>query len=234
MALRRGEWRWTGAVALSGAALAGVYWLGESRLAPPAPAPGAFDPVATVNFLANYLGLPWARGLPTVADWVAGSLILAGTAAALVAACRRPGRLPRIGGALIIFSLATAAMAAVARSGVISPELVPVRYAVFLVPLHVGLWLMALPYLRRLWQARPGPMERVAVAAAVLMVVHQAVMAVYAVRTADEIRAVIDAFHRGERTPAMLTTIYPDLGKAQSISTRLRREGLYQRELRPF
>jgi hypothetical protein len=31
----------------------------------------------------------------------------------------------------------------------------------------------------------------------------------------------------------MLTTIYPDLGKAEALSQHMRRDGLYQRELRP-
>jgi hypothetical protein len=232
-ALRRGHWRWTVAVAAGGVAAAGVYWLGETRLRLPVTGAGGADAATVASFVANYLALPWARAMPAAADWAASVLIAVATAAALVAAFRSPGRLARVAGALIVFSFATAAMAALARSGVISPQMVPVRYAVFLIPLHVGLWLMALPHLRTLWLKRPKPMERVAIAMAGLMILHQAVMTIYAVRTADEIRAVIDAFHRGERTPAMLTTIYPDLDKAQALSARLRREGRYQRELRP-
>jgi hypothetical protein len=231
-AWRRGEWRWMAAVIVVGAAAAGAYLLGEDRLGAPGAAPVSFDPASVASFVLNYLGLPWARGLPAAGDWIVGGLIAVASGAALVGASRSRERGARIAGALIVFSLATTAMATVARSGVIAPQMVPVRYAVFLAPLHVGLWLTALPWLRRLWLARPAAMERVAVAAAGLMVLHQGVMALYAVRTADEIRGVIDAFHRGERSPQMQTTIYPDLGKAQAIDARLRREGLYQRELR--
>jgi len=231
-AWRQGDWRWGGAVAAGAVTAAGVYWLGEEGVGPTGAAATAFDPAGVASFVVNYLGLPWARGLPETADWAVGGALLAAGAAGVVAACRTRARIVRIAGGLIVFSLATAAMATVARSGVIAAQLVPVRYAVFTVPLHVGLWLLALPWLRRLWLARPAPMERVAIAAAGLMLVHQVVMVVYAVRTTDEIAAVLDAFHRGERTPDMLTTIYPDLGKARAISDWLRREGWYQRELR--
>jgi predicted ABC-class ATPase len=71
------------------------------------------------------------------------------------------------------------------------------------------------------------------VVASVLMVVHQGVMAVYAVRTADANLRVVADFRAGKRTPAMVPTIYPDLAAAQPLSDRMRREGLYQRELRP-
>jgi len=231
-AWRQGDWRWGGAVAAGAVTAAGVYWLGEEGVGPTGAAATAFDPAGVASFVVNYLGLPWARGLPEAADWAVGGALLAAGAAGVVAACRTRARIVRIAGGLIVFSLATAAMATVTHSGVIAAQLVPVRYAVFTVPLHVGLWLLALPWLRRLWLARPAPMERVAIAAAGLMLVHQSVMVVYAVRTTDEIAAVLDAFHRGERTPDMLTTIYPDLGKARAISDWLRREGWYQRELR--
>jgi hypothetical protein len=107
------------------------------------------------------------------------------------------------------------------------------RYAVFLIPLHVGLWILALPHLRRAWERWPRPVASAVAAAAALMVVHQGVMAVYAVRTADANLQVVADFRAGKRTPAMVPTIYSDPGAAQPLSDRMRREGLYQRELRP-
>lgn len=230
-ALRRKAWGWTAAV-LAGGAVAGLTYLpGERALAGGANSAGANRLIEASALAINYLGLPWARGVPALGGWI-GAVVLATTLAALAATWREGGRLSRTAAALIVFSLATAAMAAVGRAGVVAPDLVPVRYAVFLIPLHVGLWITVLPSLRRLWLAQPRRMAAVAVTAAALMIVHQTVMGIYAVRTADENRAIIEAFHAGGRTPAMLTTIYPDLGKAQAISERLRRDGLYQRELR--
>jgi hypothetical protein len=230
-AWRRGERRWTAAVAACAVAVVAVYAIGERGLGLSGASATAFDPLGAVMLALNYLGLPWMRGAPAV-GWAIGTAVLAASLAVVVAACRSGERLTRIAAALVVFSLATAAMAGLARSGVIAPQLVPVRYAVFLIPLHVGLWMMAAPYLRRLWLARRKPMERVALAAAGLMIVHQGVMVVYAVRTANVNQAVIGAFKRGERTPAMLITIYPDLDKAAALTARLRADGFYQRELR--
>jgi hypothetical protein len=230
-AWRRGERRWTAAVAACAVAVVAVYAIGERGLGPSGAPATTFDPLGAAMLALNYLGLPWMRGAPGL-GWAIGAAVLAASLAVVVAACRSGERLTRIAAALVVFSLVTAAMAGLARSGVIAAQFVPVRYAVFLIPLHVGLWMMAAPYLRRLWLARPKPMERVALAAAGLMIVHQGVMVVYAVRTAEVNQAVISAFKRGERTPAMLITIYPDLDKAAALSARMRADGFYQRELR--
>jgi hypothetical protein len=53
------------------------------------------------------------------------------------------------------------------------------------------------------------------------------------VRTADANLRVVADFRSGRRSPIMLTTIYADLDQAKALSDRLRREGRYQRELRP-
>jgi hypothetical protein len=59
------------------------------------------------------------------------------------------------------------------------------------------------------------------------------VMAVFATRTADiNLRAVAD-FREGRGSPTMLSTIYADLDQARASAAQMRREGLYQRELRP-
>lgn len=228
--LRRRAWRWTAAVLVCGIATGLLYLVRERALAPAGSSAGADRLLGGAGLVISYLSLPWGRGVPAWGGLV-GALVLALSLASLVAALREGGRLSRTAAALIVFSLTTAVMAGVARSGLMG-NLAPMRYAVFLIPLHVGVWMTVLPALRRLWLAQPKPMERVAIAAAALMIIHQGVMAIYAVRTADENRALVDAFRAGARTPAMLTTIYPDLAKARAIAERLRRDGLYQRELR--
>jgi len=107
------------------------------------------------------------------------------------------------------------------------------RYAVFLIPLHAGLWILALPYLRRAMAGRPRLAAGAVAAAAALLIVHQAVMGVFAVRTGDANLRLIADFRSGQRTAPMLVTIYGDLDRAQALGARLRRDGRYQRELRP-
>jgi hypothetical protein len=180
----------------------------------------------------NYLGLPWSRGIPVV-GWIVGlAMLTAALAAAVFKGGREAAPIDRAAVALVVFSLVTAAMAGVARAGVIAPDAAPIRYAVFLIPLHVGLWILALPHLRRAWEDRPRAMAGCVAAAAIAMLAHQALMAAYAVRTADaDLRAIAD-FQAGKREAGMQVTIYPDLAKAVVLSDWLRRKGLYQRELR--
>ncbi len=232
-AWRARRWAWLSAVTATGVAFSLLYLLGQGA---PANAPlaevGVGRAAAAVALFVNYLGLPWTRGVPEI-GWLFGLAVLIAALAALAFRGKQAAAWPeRAAVCLILFSLVTAAMAGAARTGFIAPELVPMRYAVFLVPLHAGLWTLALPYLRGAWRRWPRPMGAAAVAAAAFMLVHQSVMTVYAVRTADANLAVIADFRAGKRSPAMLTTIYPDLGKAQALSDAMRREDLYQRELR--
>jgi hypothetical protein len=181
----------------------------------------------------NYLGLPWVRALP-VLGWVFGLAVLAVSLAALVLKARRGADWSeRAAVGLIVFSLTTALMAGAARTGIIVPSLVPMRYSVFLAPLHVGLWLLALPYLRRAWERRPRAFEAMVVAASVFLLVHQAVMTVYAVRTADANLRVIADFREGRRYPQMQPIVYGDIGQVLTLADWMKREGFYQRELRP-
>ena len=227
-AWRTGRRGWAAAVLASGAAFSLCYLLGQ---APPGSA-GSASATAVVTMIVNDLGLPWARGLGG-AGWLVGLVVLVAALTALHFKGGAGAAWPeRAAASLIVFSLTTASLAGVARAGVIAPGLPPMRYAIFMIPLHVGLWVLALPYLRRAWTWRPRLMERAVVAAAVLMVAHQAVTAVYAVRTADAALGEIADFRAGQRKPAMFIAIYPDLAKAQALSRRMRRDGFYQRELR--
>lgn len=233
-ALRRKDRTATLAVLAVGGAFALLYGVGES--APLNPAAGTIGPhsaIEAITLILNYLGLPWVRGIPGTGGTIGLAMLVASVAAVAFDARRAASWPLRAAAPLILFSLATAAMVGVARTGVLAPDVAPMRYAIFLIPLHVGLWILALPHLRRAWRARPRVMDGALVVASVLMVVHQGVMAVYAVRTADANLRVVADFRAGKRTPAMVPTIYPDLAAAQPLSDRMRREGLYQRELRP-
>jgi hypothetical protein len=238
-ALLFGAWRagrcgWIVAVVVTGAAFGLIYLLGQSAPAELGSAPaGASRAANALLIFVNYLGLPWARAIPE-AGWLVGLAVLLAALAAVTFKGRPSASWPeRTAVPLILFSLATAAMAGIARTGMIAPELVPMRYAVFLIPLHVGLWILALPYSRRAWERRPGPTAGLVTAAAALMLVHQLVMGVYAVRTADANLRIVAGFRAGQRTPDMQITIYSDLARARALDERMRREGLYQRELRP-
>lgn len=232
-AWRAGRRGWAATVFVAGLAFGFIYLLGQAG-------PGGGFPPAVRGHLAdsvllflNYLALPWVRAAPA-AGWLLGlATLLVALMAVIFRGRRGASWTERAAVSLIVFSLATAAMAGLARTGVIAPDLVPMRYAVFLIPLHVGLWTLALPYLRGMWRLRPGLMSTVLVVAAVFMLAHQGAMAVYAMRTADADLRVLRDFRVGKRSPAMLAVIYPNLDAASALSARLRSDGYYQRELRP-
>jgi hypothetical protein len=234
-AWRRGDRVASIAVVAAGGAFSLLYLLGQ------APGVGAASigaglggHVAEAGALAlNYLGLPWVRALPAL-GWAFGLAVLAVSLAALARKARRGSDWSeRAAVSLIVFSLTTAVMAGAARTGIIAPSLVPMRYSVFLAPLHVGLWLLALPWLRSAWMRRPRAFEAMVVAAAVFLLAHQAVMAVYAVRTADANLRFIADFREGRRYPQMQPIVYGDINQVLALADWMRREDFYQRELRP-
>ena len=227
-ALRRDRGR-AALMAASGAAFALLYAVGESG--PINPAGGAFDRarlIEAATLVCDYLGLPWSRGLEGAGPAL-GLLVLAASAWALVAGLPAARSGPqRCALQWIAFSLVTALMAGAARTGGPAPGLAPMRYAALMIPLHVGLWIVLLPKLAQALEARPRLAPPALAAAAILMLAQQAVMAVYAERTADANRRIIADFQAGRRSPQMLITIYPDLAKAEALTTRMRRDGLYQ------
>ncbi len=230
-AWRSGERRWLLALLAATGEFSTLYLMGDTS--PTSGVAAHVSPVEAIELVLNYLALPWVRALPA-AGLPIGVAVLAVSLAAVGGALRRSAdAAARTAAGLILFSLGTAVMAGAARTGVTAPSLVPIRYAAFLIPLHVGLWVIALPHLRRFWTDRPRRVEAAVAAAAVLLVGHQAVMAVFAVRTADINLRVVADFREGRRSPAMLVTIGPDLDKRQAQAAQLRREGRYQRELRP-
>jgi hypothetical protein len=230
-AWRQGDRRWALTVLAAGGAFSVLYLWGDSSPTSGTTAHGGA--LEAAELFLNYLALPWVRAAPA-AGLPIGLLVAVLSLVAVVGKGKRGADwTERAAVSLILVSLGTAAMAAAARTGVTAPNLVPMRYAAFLIPLHVGLWVLALPYVRRAWAHRPGGFQAAMAAAAVLMVGHQAVMAIFATRTADiNLRAVAD-FREGRGSPTMLSTIYADLDQARASAAQMRREGLYQRELRP-
>ena len=238
-ALMLGAWRQDDrraglAIAGAGGAFSLLYLLGQTSGAGVASAGAGLTAhaIEAGSLVLNYLGLPWVRALPSL-GWAAGLVVLAIALGAVALKARRGADWSeRAAVGLIVFSLTTALMAGAARTGVIAPSLVPMRYSVFLAPLHMGLWLLALPYVRCAWIARPRRLEMVLIAASAVMLAHQAVMTVYAVRTADANLRFIADFREGRRYPQMQPIVYGDLGHVLALADWMKREGLYQRELR--
>lgn len=233
VAWRTGRRGWALVVLAAGGAYGSLYLLGEATSGGAVVGAAGGRLAEAAALAVNYLALPWVRAAPAI-GWPLGLAVLTIALAAVIFRGRRGAPWPESAAVgLILFSVATAAMAGAGRTGLIAPNMVPMRYAVLLIPLHAGLWILALPHVRQAWPQRPRAVAGAVVGLAVVMLVHQGVMAVFAMRTADANLRVLADFRNGKRSPQMLTTIHSDLGVARALALRMQGDGFYQRELRP-
>lgn len=230
---------WIVLVGIIGAAFAGIYGYGLTVTIGDSTTPVAglaSDLLARANYLVTYLGLPWTRAaVLSVPGRTVGALLLAaGIWVVVRRGLLRPpaGRLERIAVALVMFSLASALLASVGRAGVTGRDdvLVPVRYAVLVTPLHVGLLWIVWPVLGRLLDGRR---HRLAVSltiagTCVLLLVQQIAAGQMAAATTARMRATIDRFLAGETDAEMTSVIYIDLDQARRELEMIRQAGLYQ------
>jgi hypothetical protein len=202
-------------------------------------APASGSPIERAGriglYFLTFCGLPWSASsakmplspaLQPMAELVGPllGLVVAALGAWLAA---RPGetRLGRVCRNLILLSLTAAAMAALGRVDVSTQLQVPLRYALLMAPLHVG---VAVLLLLRL----PTPSERalrVAAAGVVtLALAHQVAGGVLILRYSAQLRHAIAAFEAGDRSPATAQYVYPNLAQAERITAEMRRRGLYR------
>jgi hypothetical protein len=222
-----GERTWLLTVVLTGVLFVAAYVPGN--LAPDSANAVSFDALPrALDYFFAYLGLPWVRA-SGAAGRLLGVFLFAG---AMTAVFRAGGagstRASRLGLAMVLFSLGTAAMAALGRSGETALVDVPVRYTLLLAPLHVGLLLLALPWLERMRQAKPFPFQAAFVSLLIGLLVQQVLVGQVAGRAAERTRLAISRFEQGQRTPDMPALVHPDLEHAAAIEAEIRRRGLYR------
>lgn len=234
LAWRQGAGRvWIAIVALTGAAFITAYTHGMPMSVSAAHDANVANLAKMATYLVSYVGLPWTRSATLLPiGRVLGAILFALAAAAVVwigLIKQTTDRLERLAVALLAFSLASALLAAVGRVDVDDSLRVPVRYAVFIIPLHVGLLFLAWPTLCRAWTHNRQRMivERVAVLIGCVLILQQIMSGRAAAATAQSMRDTIQRFVEGETTPEMTTVIYIDLAQARRDLTTIRRAGLY-------
>lgn len=230
-ALRRGDWRWLAAVLAAGAAFVGLYLSGQGHGAASDAAPAFSDPKSALILAFSYLTLPWTR-LALHLAWLGGiGLALGAVALVLAKGGPKAGPAERVACGLILFTLGTAAMVGLGRTGAQDPYNVPLRYTLLVTPLQVGLLMLAAGPAGRLWAERPRLLQALSLAALLGFFAQNAAMAVKIVEASDVIRYTLVDFQAGGRAPRMLTLVYPDLAYAEKMSARFRRDGVFQHEL---
>src|SRR5262249_12404772 len=184
------------------------------------------------EYLLTYLGLPWTRATPLVlVGRIIGATLLA---LGLVTIVRRGflkapvDRLERIAVSLIMFSLATAALAAIGRVDETADVAVLVRYSVYLVPLHIGLLCFVMSWLNRRWQdLSVKRLSQVAILLVVsLLLVQQVVAGRAATAVTQTITTTMNRFFAGERDPEMMKYV-GNLELAEYAIVLMKREAIY-------
>jgi hypothetical protein len=174
---------WTAGIAAAGIVFALPYMAGTLAGTPETAARSVID--AFLYWVA-YLGLPWTR--PTA---IGPAALLIGPALLVMALAlwlrAKNSRLASVAGCLIFLSLGISILAAVGRSGISDPH-PPLRYAVFMTPLHAGLLMLALER----WRLKGA----VALAFVLVMGVQQLVAIRPAISAAYNLRTmVLDRFN---------------------------------------
>lgn len=221
-----------------------VLTAGQMAVEGAQPAATLFDRgVRLVRYYVSFCGLPWSSSsqrmslsppLQTLVQFagpgLGAILIVLGLAlAARPAKGDAPrARLDRICCSLILFSLAAAAMAALGRGGA-SPALqIPVRYAVIMAPLQIGV--LVLLAIRNPALSRASNATLCSTVAAILVVgiVHQVLGQSVILRYCAHLNQTLAAFNAGQRTPEMTEYVHPNMRHAEQVTAEMKRRGVYQ------
>jgi hypothetical protein len=181
------------------------------------------------NYLLAYLGLPLSRapGLQ-LPGRLFGALLLAACLLVVMRdaiAPRQPGRLHRLGIGLILAGLAAASLAVAGRVDLTENVAVPLRYVVMLAPLHIGLLMVALPWLanRAVTAQQQARLLAGACACAAFLLIFQVLAGRTVIAASDAILATLDRYDAGLREPGMTHVLFPDLAVADRVLKEVRK-----------
>jgi hypothetical protein len=181
--------------------------------------------LTSVDYGIRFLGLPWAHAeqlaWPARAIGIIVAVIGANAIVKSTVIRQRASRAEGIGAALIMFAFLVALAASFGRVDTYGP--IPVRYAMFLVLAHLGLFFWALPYIQTLWEVgRARALQWAAVVLAVAWLAHQIVVGEMARAEADHYNDAWRRFVAGEWTPDMSRYIHPSHERALADLVYLR------------
>lgn len=228
---------WVAAIVCVGAVFGAAYLyklpgvaLGAASATVPS---GSAGVLRMADYLVTYAGLPWTRSAALViaGKGIGALLLIVSVTSCVWLGLVRPtaSRLDRLGVSLVAFSLATAVLAALGRSGVDADLRVPVRYSVFVALMHVGLLFLAWPRVVARWgtAAQLRLLHAGVVGAALILVTQQFLSGQAAAATTQSMRVTLGRFAAGEETDDMKAVVYVDLAQARRDLDAIHAAGLY-------
>jgi hypothetical protein len=180
------------------------------------------------DYLLAYLGLPLSRApeLGFMARALGAVLLAAALIAILCdAILRRPStRLQRLGIGLIVIALGIAFLVTLGRVDIEQEVKLPVRYAIFVAPLHIGLLALVLPFLARL---ASSPQRQIALLGAGttlagMLLLLQIVSGRSAMIVSSSIANTIARFEQTGVVEPGWEHLFPNVGQADRVFMELR------------
>jgi hypothetical protein len=212
---------------ICGTAFVTVYLAGIPRTSVPHDLSGV---IAAADYFIRFFGLPWAHvaSLTWVARSIGITLVITGSVL-LVTNGSGPPAVARIGRCLIIFAFLLGGAAAVARFSVATDRAMPIRYALFVSLLHVGIVLVLLPRLDSLIQRVRGRGPSIAVALLLaLALTQQVLVGQAAVAETAKYNAAWSRFAEGHWDTDMTHYVYADKTRAETNLKAIQASKLYR------
>lgn len=192
----------------------------------------ASEIVIMLDYAVRLLGLPWSHSPSLVwfgrlagLTWFAvGSWLLV----TLSSYRATPGRLQRIGAALILFMFSVAVAAGIARLGVAPDREMPIRYSIFVAAGQIGMVFAVSGYLNSLCRNFAGQaVKSLVILSAVILVAQQVASGFAATAVAQKYVSLWELFRSGRWTPEMESYVYPSQARAEVALQLMRKENLY-------
>jgi hypothetical protein len=185
-----------------------------------------------VDYGVRVLGLPWSHAPALV--WfgrLAGLLCLAASGWLLIKTSLQtpaPDRLQRIGAALILMALLTAAAAGAVRYDFAPERETPLRYGIFAAMALIGILFAGSGYLKYYYEKHGARAIAPAMAVVVaVLLVQQTAAGFAAIAVARTYISDWQLFSAGHWTPEMEHTVYPARNRAEAALALFKNENLY-------
>jgi hypothetical protein len=184
-----------------------------------------------LDYIIRLLGLPWSRApnLLWMGRIVGAAVLVLGALLLLRTTWQsEPTRLQRTGAAMILFTFAVAAAAALVRGGVDPEHGVPIRYAIFAAMAQLGIVFVSAEQIAEILRRSTRPLA-VATALAIfaLFLALQIGTGRAAFAVTQRGAAAWRQLEAGEWTPSMTTAINPSRERAELALRLFKQNGLY-------
>jgi len=204
------------------------------------------DMVRRMLYFLNFCGLPWSAssprhlpfpGMVSLMSQAVGPLVGALMVGLSLNALRQrtvqtsdSAKLERVAHSLILFVLTVAAMAAIGRANVLEELSIPVRYALLVAPLHIGL-LICFALRTNMFNAGHRVNSKYLLILGALLIVQQLAGVAIIFKYSRHLDSSLAEFAAGDRSPDVMKFVYPALGRASflnAIEMKIKKRALYQ------